>query len=588
MAATTAKKPGGKTVKQAAPGADLPPLPRADPETVYAGHDNVQLISTIRIDEDHLREREDVSPEYIHGLAQAIAANGLKQAVGVTQDSRLVYGLCRIRAAELLGLKTIPIVIDPARTEDEIHSSRAAENLQRQDLNPIEQASAVARVMDSLRHQAAEAAGFLNATGRPDEEVWDAPALAKVRQKQVELAARRLGKSETWVRDRDFLGRLSGKTRKYVLEGKLPLAHAREISKVADPEKRDEIAEAARIGGGSYQPREFPISMRDLRGLVAEQMNSLGNVPWKLELPVAGKPPCTTCPHNSANNAGLFEHNAPQFSRHGGGSKEPAAGVCLLRSCYAAKSGAANRAVGTYAKRAAKEIVAMPTKYRPAITAKSIEHHIPEFLRPGLVVERAKEELEKAPVNATAGKNKAAIRESSTYKAPAKTAEQTAKEKLDRARDDWGKKVSAAIKAMAKSRPLVLASIEQLENLDLFEYDARKKAKGEIGPERTKLIKWACEGTPEGLAEITRRLPFTYFSLYQLLEWNGAAELVVEQLGLKVPPAPKLEDFMPKEKPAAKAAAGKKPSGKKKAKKKAAKKAEPVMDMGDFDAEEED
>ena len=51
-----------------------------------------------------------------------------------------------------------------------------------------------------------------------------------------------LAKSPTWVRDRMYVGRLGDKGRVLVLTGKLPLAHAREIAKVADPDLREDMA----------------------------------------------------------------------------------------------------------------------------------------------------------------------------------------------------------------------------------------------------------------------------------------------------------------------------------------------------------
>jgi cell division protein FtsW (lipid II flippase) len=55
------------------------------------------------------------------------------------------------------------------------------------------------------------------------------------------LVAAMLAKSLTWVRDRMYIGRLDGDGRALVLAGKLPLIHAQEIARVADPKIRAEL-----------------------------------------------------------------------------------------------------------------------------------------------------------------------------------------------------------------------------------------------------------------------------------------------------------------------------------------------------------
>lgn len=82
-------------------------------------------------------------------LAQSISASGLIQPLVVRQDGadyRLIAGERRLRAVTSLGLDTVPVVIkdvDP----DEAFELALVENIQRQDLNPVEEAEAYQRLM---------------------------------------------------------------------------------------------------------------------------------------------------------------------------------------------------------------------------------------------------------------------------------------------------------------------------------------------------------------------------------------------------------------------------------------------------------
>ncbi len=89
-------------------------------------------------DEDALRE-----------LSESIAASGLIQPLVVRQDGadyRLIAGERRLRAVTLLGFDTVPVVIKDV-SPDEAFEIALVENIQRQDLNPVEEAQAYERLM---------------------------------------------------------------------------------------------------------------------------------------------------------------------------------------------------------------------------------------------------------------------------------------------------------------------------------------------------------------------------------------------------------------------------------------------------------
>ena len=114
-------------------------------------------------------------------------------------------------------------------------------------------------------------------------------------------------RTASWVRDRLYIGRLSERSKELVLAGKLPLAHAREISKVADDKRRDDLCKAYAAGGSDSISDVEAGQLADLQMEVRRSVFSLHVVPWQRHVAFAGRQPCEGCPHNSATNPGLFE-----------------------------------------------------------------------------------------------------------------------------------------------------------------------------------------------------------------------------------------------------------------------------------------
>jgi len=109
--------------------------------------------------------RTGMDPERLEELAQSIKAQGLIQPITVREIGRgryeLIAGERRWRAAQLAGLTEIPAVL----REVDDHATLAMaliENIQREDLNPLEEALALKRLIDEFKlthQQAAEAVG---------------------------------------------------------------------------------------------------------------------------------------------------------------------------------------------------------------------------------------------------------------------------------------------------------------------------------------------------------------------------------------------------------------------------------------------
>lgn len=114
--------------------------------------------------------RKDINPEKLQELADSIKAQGVIQPVVVRQleseKYEIVAGERRWRAAQLAGLHEVPVVIK--EVDDRTAMAVALiENIQREDLNPLEEAEALARLLDEFgmtHQQIADAVGKSRAT----------------------------------------------------------------------------------------------------------------------------------------------------------------------------------------------------------------------------------------------------------------------------------------------------------------------------------------------------------------------------------------------------------------------------------------
>lgn len=109
-------------------------------------------IDKIRPNPDQPRKHFD--EEKLNQLAESIKEHGVIQPLLVTRTEgnryNLIAGERRLRAAMLAGEDEVPVVLMEAKNEDENLELALIENIQRHDLNPIEEASAYLRLIDEF------------------------------------------------------------------------------------------------------------------------------------------------------------------------------------------------------------------------------------------------------------------------------------------------------------------------------------------------------------------------------------------------------------------------------------------------------
>ena len=159
--------------------------------------------------------RKSFDPEKIEALAQSILENGLIQPIVITPQGngryKIVAGERRWRAAKKAGLKTVPTVIKDY-TEEQIAEIALVENLQREDLNPIE-----------------EALGY--------------KTLIEEYSLTQEAVSQKVGKSRSAVANSMRLLALSDKLQKLLINGDLTGGHARALLAVEDEKARELLAD---------------------------------------------------------------------------------------------------------------------------------------------------------------------------------------------------------------------------------------------------------------------------------------------------------------------------------------------------------
>jgi ParB family chromosome partitioning protein len=211
-------------------GALLPEraVPRAKPEAdSRPAADSVQSVPLSRVITNPAQPRRTFDPQAIEELAQSIRIDGVIQPIVVRpQKDRflLVVGERRFRAARLAGLSEIPAVVKDV-SDDRLLELALVENIQREDLNPIEVATA-------LRTMATE-------LDLSHEEL-----------------AERTGKDRSTVTNTLRLLRLPRDIQQLVAEKRLSMGHARAILALDDREQQRALAEKAAAQGLSVRQVE--------------------------------------------------------------------------------------------------------------------------------------------------------------------------------------------------------------------------------------------------------------------------------------------------------------------------------------------
>ena len=193
-------------------------------------------IVEIRLDEirsNPYQPRKTFDEESLNELAKSISEYGVIQPIIVKKSIKgyeIVAGERRTRAARIAGLKTIPAIIKDFNDNDMMEIA-LIENIQRENLNPIEEALSYDNII-------------------------------RLRNLTQEEVAEKFGKSRSYITNILGLLKLPQFTTELVSQGKISMGHAKVLSKLEDDSLIDQLATRIVRDG---------LSVREIENLVKEK-----------------------------------------------------------------------------------------------------------------------------------------------------------------------------------------------------------------------------------------------------------------------------------------------------------------------------
>jgi ParB family chromosome partitioning protein len=202
------------------------PIAPAPPASLASGP-QIASLPIAEIQPNPLQPRTVFDAAHLEELANSIETHGIIQPLLVRRKDaqyELIAGERRLRAAKLAGLAEVPAIIQD-HADDRILEIALIENIQREDLNPMETAQALHRLQTDLKLS------------------------------HEEIAAR-TGKDRTTITNLIRLLKLPREVQLLVAERRLSMGHARAILGITDPALQLQMAEKAAAQGFSVRQVE--------------------------------------------------------------------------------------------------------------------------------------------------------------------------------------------------------------------------------------------------------------------------------------------------------------------------------------------
>ena len=183
-------------------------------ETVPRGT-SAEEVEMDRLVSGRFQPRHAFSEASLRDLAASIREHGIVQPIVVVphgEKLEIVAGERRFRAARLAGLARVPVVVREKRTEKDLLEVALVENLQREDLNPLEAAEAYARLKDEFH----------------------------LTQEKI---AEQVGKDRTTIANALRLLKLPASVREKIRDGSLSAGHARALAALSSADDQELLSE---------------------------------------------------------------------------------------------------------------------------------------------------------------------------------------------------------------------------------------------------------------------------------------------------------------------------------------------------------
>jgi ParB family chromosome partitioning protein len=190
--------------------------------------------------------RQDFAAEALESLAASIREQGIVQPIVVVPRGdkfEIVAGERRWRAAMSAGLSRVPVVVRERRSDREMLELSLVENLQREDLNPLEAAAAYARLREEFH----------------------------LTQEDV---ARRVGKDRTTIANALRLLKLPASVREKIRGGSLSAGHARALAALVSADDQERLADEILRRALSVRQTEKRVASFSSEGKVTRERRS--------------------------------------------------------------------------------------------------------------------------------------------------------------------------------------------------------------------------------------------------------------------------------------------------------------------------
>ncbi|MFH1198546.1 MAG: ParB/RepB/Spo0J family partition protein [Candidatus Omnitrophota bacterium] len=202
-------------------------------QAAIEGHDKIQYVQIGHIKPNPLQPREDFEMSNLEELAQSIKEKGIIQPLLVRRhgDSyELIAGERRLRAAQSLGLAEVPVIVKNAADQDSLELA-LIENIQRQELNSIEEAHAFHYLMEKFQ--------------MTQERIGEA-----------------VGKSRVSIANTLRLLKLPQEIQSEMKQGRISFAHGRALLEIEDENHQRKLAQEVISKGLSVRELENLIKAR--------------------------------------------------------------------------------------------------------------------------------------------------------------------------------------------------------------------------------------------------------------------------------------------------------------------------------------
>ena len=224
----------------------IPSEPEQTSQDIQQEGDKV-MVSLSLVEPNRKQPRKSFNEDKLEELADSIKQQGVLIPLMVRHNGNMfeiIAGERRWRASKKAGLKEIPVIIRDDLTEEQIFEIQLIENIQREDLNPIEEALGYERLIKEFH------------------------------MKQDEVAEK-VSKSRVAITNSMRLLKLSPEVQQMVIDEKLTTGHARALISVEDPDKQ--IALAERIFDEKLSVREAEKIVKQLDKPVKEKAEKKKN-----------------------------------------------------------------------------------------------------------------------------------------------------------------------------------------------------------------------------------------------------------------------------------------------------------------------